>query len=149
MDPVTALGVACNALQLFEIAWKLVSGCQSIYRSEHGASEQSRILEAIANDILHLSEAIVLNDDCSSSLRELGRLSKQVASEMLDILNSLKVKVKGKHRMSGSFVAALKEIWHHDKIREFVELLQRLQSQATAHIQYLMYADLLSITRFG
>jgi hypothetical protein len=83
MDPVTALGVTCNALQLFETARKLVSGCQSIYRSEHGASEQSRMLEAIADDILHLSDAIVLNDDCSRPLQELRRLSKQVASEML------------------------------------------------------------------
>ena len=70
MDPVTALGVTCNALQLFETAWKLVSGCQSIYRSEHGASEQSRMLEAIADDILHLSDAIVLNDDGSRPLQE-------------------------------------------------------------------------------
>jgi hypothetical protein len=81
--------------------------------------------------------------------KKLKRLNKQVASEILDIITSLKVKVKGKHRMLGSFVAALKEIWHQDKIREFVELLQRLQSQATAHIQYLMmYADLFSITRY-
>jgi ethanolamine transporter EutH len=83
MDPVTALGVTCNALQLFETKWKLVPGCQSIYRSEHGASEQSRMLEAIADVILHLSDAIVLNDAFSRPLQELGRLSKQVASEML------------------------------------------------------------------
>lgn len=136
MDPVTALNATCNALQLFGIAWKLVSGYWEVLQSGHGASEQSQVLEAIAHDISQLSDAIVSNDDCSNSLQRLGRLSKQVASDMLDIINTLKV--KGKHRRLGSFVVTLKEVWHQDKIRQFVQLLQQLQSEATAHVQYLM-----------
>ena len=148
MDPATALNVTCNALQLFSIAWELASGCRSIYRSEHGASEQSRVLKAIADDISQRSDAIVFNDDCPDSLKRLGRLSKQVASDMLDVINTLKV--EGKHRRLKSFVVALKEIWYQDKIKGFVELLQRLQSEVTTHIQYLMkYIGFLSITGFS
>jgi len=79
MDPFTGLNVACNALQLFEVAWKLVSGARTIHGSQDGLSLSTETLDAVANDVAKLSGSIPAQGGWPQELQELSRTSAIVA----------------------------------------------------------------------
>jgi hypothetical protein len=136
MDPVTGLNVACNALQLFEVAWKLISGARAIHSSQDGSSLSTKTLDAVANDVAKLSGFILVQGNWPQELEELSRLSGTVAGKLSDLLSTLKA--KRPHRKWQSFRVALREIWTKDQVKEFTDQIHQLQTQSTTHIQFLM-----------
>jgi hypothetical protein len=136
MDPFTALSVSCNVLQLFDIAWKLLSETRTIYSSSDGATLGTRTLEVIAGEVDKLSDSIIARGTFPPGLQELCRLSATVAADLSAILNTLRV--KSTQSKWQSFRVALREIRTKRQIEEFTDRLQRLQTQVMANIQFLM-----------
>jgi hypothetical protein len=138
MEPVTALSVTCNALQLFDVAFKLVSGAKMVYDSPKGVTAETQRLEAIANNVTRLSNSIVIKDGFPPELRDLGRLSKGVAADLLDVLQNLKAKRLAIGKSWDSFRVALRTMWTKHQVNEFLHTIQQLQSQTVIAIQFLM-----------
>lgn len=136
MESAAILGVLCNSIQLLEVAWKLLSGARAIYRSQHGTSLSTKVLDAIANDVADLSVSISKQGNCSPELAELSRSSEAVASNLSDLLARLKTKQP--HSKWQSFRVALREVWTKEEAREFADQIHQLQAQSTTHIQYLI-----------
>lgn len=136
MDPLTALSTTCNALQLFEIAWKLVSGARDIYKSADGTTFSTKAVEAIADSVVKLSGSITADDDLPPELHDLNKLAQDVAGELSALLGEIKAKCP--HSKWHSFRAALKETWSKGQINEFTNRIQQLQIQTMASIQFLM-----------
>jgi len=136
LEPLAALGVASNVIQLVDFAVGLVADTSDIYKSAAGASGNSRTLEAIAQDASRLSDAIKLFDECPATLQALAVEAKEVADELLKTVKRLQV--SGRRRIWSSFMLALKETWNSKKIEAFAGRLEKLQSQLTSHIQFLV-----------
>ncbi|KAI1373952.1 hypothetical protein F4677DRAFT_455720 [Hypoxylon crocopeplum] len=138
MDPLTALSVTCNALQIFDVAWKLFSGARDIYLSPDGMSLRIKTFDAIANNVTKLSGSIAAQSNLTPELQELSQLSENVASDLSAILN--KLKARRPQSKWQSFRVALKEISASGQIKEFSHRIRQLQTQAMANIQFLIMA---------
>ena len=57
-DPITALGVAGNALQLAEYMGKLIVRTHAIYRSASEGTDDNAVLENIASRLQYLSSNV-------------------------------------------------------------------------------------------
>ena len=136
MDPITALSVTCNTLQLFDVAFKLVSGAKTVYNSPEGMTTETQSLEAIADNVTQLSNSIIMEDSFPPALKGVGRLSKGVAADLLNVLQNLKAKQP--YTKWESFKVALKTIWTKKQIQDFLNRIQQLQSQAVTTIQFLI-----------
>ncbi|RKP04824.1 hypothetical protein THASP1DRAFT_20642 [Thamnocephalis sphaerospora] len=136
MDPLTTLSTTCNALQLFQLAWKLVASSRDIYSSGDGTTLSTKAIEGVANAVTKLSDSVLGECDLPDELHELSRLSKDVAGKLSALL--CKVTAQCPHSKWQSFRAALKETWSKGQIREFTDQLQQLQIQAIASIQFLI-----------
>ncbi|KAK2616350.1 hypothetical protein QQS21_000784 [Conoideocrella luteorostrata] len=151
MDPLSGLSVACNGIQLFELAFKLVSGAKLVHDSAGGMTVGTQRLEAIANNVNQLSDGIITDKTSPKNLRELGDLSKSVASDLLIALEHLKSKQPS---TIGSFKAALQTIWKEKQIQELLGKIQQLQSLIMNSTQFLImnrqsqvYQEILAIQR--
>lgn len=134
MESVGILSVVCNALQLFDHAWKLFTKTKIIYRSADGAGDNSQTLQTIAEEIQGLSEKIMVDDTMDDDLKRLAEMSKSIAGDLFSVVDDLRV--KGKHRRWESFLVAVREAWHSDKMREFMERLKELQLHAVVVMSY-------------
>ena len=124
VDPWTALGAAGNIAQFVEYTCKVVLTTTSVYKS--GATETTTELTTIANDVERLSDAIGLDNSklYPSQLKNLAAQCKTLAADLVKALSRLRT--EGKHSRWGSFLVALKEIWKHSQISEFVNRLHSL-----------------------
>lgn len=136
MDPATALSVTCNGLQLFDVAVRLLSGAQDIYKSSDGATFNTVVIEAIADNVTKLNTSLKAQEELVPSLKQLTQLSSAVAGDLSDILRNLKT--RSPHNKWQSFKIALKEMWTKNQIEQFSNRLQQLQAQITANIQFLI-----------
>lgn len=135
MDPFTALGAATNALQLFEVGWKLISTAKSIYRSSEGLSERCQLLRDEVERISLLNNAIIVRDDFPEQLQRMIETGKIIAVDLRDILS--KLKAPEQHKKWNSLGIAVKELWVGRALSELSDRLRRLQRNATEYISFL------------
>ena len=134
MDGLAALGLASNIVQLVTFTSQLVVSASSIYRSPIGASENNIILSHAASDLSRLIDGIVASDaPCSEDMKQLSLRAKDVAQQVLDILNALIA--SGKKTRWKSFLVAAKEVTKHDKLTALTDTLSKLQIQMSLHLQ--------------
>ena len=81
MDPISVIGLAGNIVQFVDFTWKLIDEARSLYDSSTGASEENDLLELITKDLNDHYDNLTAPSRC-----------KDVASELLDILDTIKVK---------------------------------------------------------
>jgi len=134
-DPFTALGIASNVIQFVDFTWKLVIGSRTIYQSSEGASENNLVLRVILADVSRLSHKISTSGD-DSSLDDLARECKTIATRLIELLQQLTV--KGKRTKWRCFAVAMKEVWSKAEIDELSSRLARLQNQLTLNLQWLV-----------
>ncbi|KAJ6789580.1 hypothetical protein PWT90_07415 [Aphanocladium album] len=153
MDPLSGISIACNAIQLFEVAFKLASGAVSIYHSTDGMAAGTLCIESVASHVLQLSDEILVDKKAPAQLSKLAKQSKMVATDLLAVLHHLKSKRQSK---LGSFKAALQTLWNEKRIQEFLNDIQRLQSLIMTAAQFIMmsqqsdlYQEMQAITRIN
>ncbi len=135
MDPLSALGVASNVVQLVGFAWTVVSETNRLAKSASGLSADNETLEKIAADTIRLNNAIVVSDNISPELATLAAEAKDVAARLQSLIEELRLSKKSRWR---ALAAVSKDAWAKDKTDALSQTLMRLQTQITAHIQYLL-----------
>lgn len=131
MDPLTALGLASNVIQIVDVSTRIVSKGQSIYKSADGTLAENVDAEAVATDLnllntklqhsLEASKCTELLSHDDKSLMVLCGKCSALSNELLWKLN--KLKVTGKHRKWKSARQALKSVAGKDDVQRFANRL--------------------------
>ncbi|KAF4633849.1 hypothetical protein G7Y89_g4262 [Cudoniella acicularis] len=142
MDPLTALSLAGNAIQLVQFGTQIVSKCQEIYKSTSGVIIENWDIEAVSHDFQHLSSRLKL----SLRGRQPGCLTEDehalyavceqciaINDELVTYLNKLKVQGQG-HRRWKSFQRALKSVWSKKELDVLTKRLSAYRSQMDLHL---------------
>lgn len=138
-DPVAALGLAANIVQFVDFSHKLLSESRALYNSATGSSADNTVIEAVATDLDLLNAKLTAPSAAGAipeSMRSLASQCKDVASELLAVLD--KIKVKGPHRKWKSFVQALQSVWRKEEIDELVRRMERLRDEMHFRLQIMM-----------
>ena len=142
LDPLTALGVASNAVQLVEFSSRIVSRGQKIYKSNSGTLAESLELEAVTNSLLKTNNILEnslrsyeLHRPLVDEEKELKIICEGCESAGLELINALqKVKVQGKHRKWKSFRQALKSVYSKAQIDDLTNRLEGFRKLLDTHI---------------
>ena len=145
MDPVSALSLASNVIAFVDFSCKLVSQSRQIYRSVNGALSDKVIVESLAQDLVSLTtnlqkslqekgphafetfEEFYSGDDLA--LEDLCRRCRNIAGQLLDSLNKLKVREGSTHRSWESFKKALRATWNHEEMKLLADQLAEVRSE--------------------
>ncbi|KAE9364168.1 hypothetical protein N431DRAFT_563558 [Stipitochalara longipes BDJ] len=140
MDPLTAVGLAGNIISFLDVTSKVLSKARELYDSASGATLENDELESLTKNLKdladrarHKSVNTTRNGHLSLNITSetvLGNMSQQcikVADELLDILES--VKVKGDGRTLKSAVQAVKSVWKQGDIDAIQRRLDRISKQ--------------------
>ena len=137
MDPVSAVGLSGNVIQLVDFVCKLIQESRDIYTSASGlVGKGNSVLKEIAVDINRLTNQIRISPDHSGELRSLASKAQAVSQEILVTLQ--KLTVDGEKTRWKSFRAALKAVWTQDKLDEMSASLRDIQSQINMHLHTLL-----------
>ncbi|KAL6716077.1 hypothetical protein ACLMJK_005643 [Lecanora helva] len=135
MESLAALGLAANIVQFLDFGRKLVSGTLELCRSEDGTSSAGRALQIVTEDLnklcidlsQHGHSAYQSTNGGEAGLFELADSCKRLGQELIQRLNSLKV--KGANRRWKSFRQLLKSIWHAEEVSRYEKQLNHYRSQ--------------------
>lgn len=102
LDPLTAVSLASSVVQFTDFGIKLVRGSIELYHSADGVNAERSNLEYRINHVRKLADKINFplehNDDDGPTsrdekeLRELAKACKSIATDLLSVLDDLKVK---------------------------------------------------------
>ena len=139
MDPLSALSLASNIVQLVDVGTRVVSASFELYSSD-GISINGE-LECVMSDLVNICSALEQPHDhikgpkSSTSELQLIPLSKScktLGEELLTVLNSLKV--QSPHRKWQSFRQALKAVWKGKEIHRYRERITDLRSEISLRL---------------
>ncbi|KAH6667689.1 hypothetical protein B0J14DRAFT_601221 [Halenospora varia] len=133
-DPLTALGLASNIVQLVTFTSDLISKGREIYKSADGTLVENLELETITTSLQVLSNELVLPicergklTKTENQLQELCDGCKAVSGQLLDVIRG--IKAKGPHMRWNSFRQALNSVWREDEIEALETRLDRYRRQ--------------------
>jgi hypothetical protein len=134
LDPLTALGLASNIVQLITFTSDLVAKGRDIYQSTDGALVENLELEAITKSLRELSIEVVPPvsrgfplTKVEGQLQQLCEGCQNVADELLKVIQ--KLKTQGPHKGWTSFRQALNSVWREDEIQALSIRLERYRRQ--------------------
>jgi hypothetical protein len=135
-DPLTALSLASNILQLISFASDLISKGHEIYKSVDGKLVEHLELEAVTRSLRDLSRSLIeskLGDSTKKlshtdeQLLVLSRHCNVLAGELIDAIQRLKV---GEKKTAwNSFRQALRSVWNEEKIERLSDRLENYRRQ--------------------
>ncbi|KAI1739718.1 hypothetical protein F4680DRAFT_133863 [Xylaria scruposa] len=145
MESLVALGLASNIVQFVDFASKLIVSTRTLYKSTHQTSSNNLILRKVADDLTRLSDAIIVpNHPGDDSLRQLALNAKEVARDLLAVLDDLQI--KGKKTTWKSFLLALKEVRHNDIVVSITSSITTLQTQMMLQAQFQIKESITSLS---
>ncbi|OAP65750.1 hypothetical protein AYL99_01722 [Fonsecaea erecta] len=140
MDPLSALGLAGNIINIVDYSTKVVSRAKQLYGSATGATAENTELETLTKGLKSLidqtrnrpaenppRDRFRLSNAQGSALQGLARQCTQVADELLECLDS--VKVRSGRQPLRSATQAVKSIWKQDHIDSLQRRLDRISKQ--------------------
>jgi uncharacterized protein YfkK (UPF0435 family) len=140
MDPLTAVGLAGNIITFIDLSTKVVSRAKQLYESTSGATSENDELESLTKNLKDLDDRtrrkppntsrnghFSLNITSETVLDNISQQCIQVADELLETLES--VKVKGDGRTLKSAFQAVKTVWKQDSIDAIQRRLDRISKQ--------------------
>ena len=149
MDPLSALSLASNVVQLVDFGSRLISKSQEVYKSADGTSNVNGNLETITKDLTRICSSLIqpehyINKEQASvpeiALIPLCRSCKKLGDEFLSVLKTLKV--KGRHQKWSTVRQALRTAWKESTILSYEKRLGDFRSQIVAHlISILRYVN--------
>ena len=147
IDPLSALGVAGNVLQVIDFGFQLVADGNQIYHSSTGALEEDRAADELAKDLEGLTKRLAesQNDWTKSHgnlplepdevhLRNVCERCTEIAIELQRQLHKLRRHDGGKRRRLQSYKQALISVWRKDHIDAIATRLARYQQELDTHI---------------
>jgi N-terminal domain on NACHT_NTPase and P-loop NTPases len=137
MDPLTCLSLASAIVQFVDFGTKLISESREIYQSTRGLTKENNELENITADLSQLTSnlypyTLAKKVDKTPSpeelaLHDIAKTCKEVADELLAVLEDLKV--KGEHEKWESFKQAFRTVVRREKIEGLKSRLEGVQRQ--------------------
>jgi hypothetical protein len=108
MDPLTAVGLAGNIITFIDLSTKVISRTKQLYESASGATSENDELESLTRNLKDLADRtrrkpsntsrndhFSLNITSETVLDNISQQCIQVADELLETLESVKVKGDG------------------------------------------------------
>ncbi len=134
MDPISALSLACNVIQLVECSIETAKVCKELY--DDGSIDEHNRIEKYAADITaankDLQVALVNGRATSKPASKPSRIERAAqdastsANELKIALSRLKLsKSQGVRRLGGAFKSTLKTLITSGKIKALQERLER------------------------
>ena len=167
IDPLAALGLAGNVLQLIDFSFKLVSEGNKLYRSASGTLEENKAAEDLANDLSSLTTGVSqlqnkwieahgnasLEPD-EIQLRNICDRCTEIATELNLQLQKLKIEDGAKHRKLKSYKQALVLVWRKDAIDQVANRLEKYRQELNTQVLFGLrksaeQADVKSSTQFA
>lgn len=134
MDPISALSIACNVIQLVEFSIESAKVCKELYDS--GSIDENNRIEKYTAEITAANkdlQAALRSGKPASNLSRIERVAQDAfatANELKIALNRLKLsKAQGFRRLGGAFKSTLKTLITSGTIKK---LQQRLELQDAA-----------------
>jgi hypothetical protein len=140
MDPLTIAGLVGNIITFVDFSAKVLSRARQLYESTNGAIEENNELESLTKNLREIADQLQRDRTrnpqkgrFSAGLNRetvLNNLSQQcihVADELLESLDSIKIKGEGGTRKSA--VKAAKTVWKQDHIDSLQGRLDRISKQ--------------------
>ena len=140
MDPLTALGLAANIIQLVDYSTKVINGAREIYGSASGITEEHRSLQSIVIQMKELSSKLLPTTGTSRSDDEeaVCRVAAEcniISDQILELLGKIKPKnSKSKHQVA---LAAVKNKFREKGRSELEKRLVNCRSQLELHLNVL------------
>jgi ankyrin repeat protein len=166
LDPLTALGLAGNLIQVIQFSYDIVSEGNKIYHDASGVLTQNKAIEEVSSDLANLTETLKTKQDEWRAahgrtaldpeelrLRNLCDRCVEVAFELQIQLNKLKAK-EGRGKRLKSYKLALIAVWRKDEVEELERRLERYQKELDTRVligirQNLQDADVRSSEQFA
>lgn len=131
MDPLSAMSLACNIIQVIDFSTKVVNSCRQLYKD--GALSGNQDVEAMTKYHTSLRNHLDLpNQRSPDELLELGRKCSDTADDLIKELQKLKIKGPRKKREVAS--KAFKTFWKKDAIDEIWRRLCDYKKILDTHI---------------
>lgn len=141
LDPLTALGLASNIVQLITFTGSIISKSNEIANSAQGGTVENLELEAITANLQTLSSQIITprphHDEggresasvrqATTQLRELCEGCSEISQELLEVIRQIGGRKRSKNW--SSFRQALLSVWKEKKIEALSKRLERYRRQ--------------------
>lgn len=139
MEPVAALSLACNILQVVEFSTKVLSKSRQLRQSFSGILPENIELEQVVSHQRDLVQRLQKQASTTTanvqgqtyggatSLASLAKLCIETTNELLDVLERLKV--RGNRTRWKSFRQAVKSLWKKEKVEEVLGRLQLIRDE--------------------
>jgi hypothetical protein len=136
MDPLTALGLASNVIQVVDFSIKIVSKGRQIYKSADGALVETVDLEAVTTNFTIINEKLrkSMPVGLGSPLLDVCQRCQNTADELLMGLE--KQKIQGNKTKWKSARAALRTLWSKEVVEDLEVRLESLQAQLRTHLLF-------------
>ena len=143
MEALAAVGLAGNILQFLDFTHDTISKSRQIRTSISGTLKEHADLKGLTADLKDLSGRLQTSSGpVDLVLEQLCSRCREVADELLEVLESLRV--KGKHTRFQSLRKALKVLWGKEKLRILEERLAGFRHELNLHITGAEVSLLLS-----
>ncbi|KAI9764415.1 MAG: hypothetical protein M1840_008438 [Geoglossum simile] len=140
MDPLAAAGLAGNIITFVDFSTKVLSRARQLNESASGATAENDELESLTKNLKGLADRtrrrpsempqkdhFRLNITSEAILDSLSQQCIQVADELLETLDSVKVKGDGRARRNA--IQAVKTVWKQGHIDTLQRRLDRISKQ--------------------
>ena len=132
-DPIVTLGVASNVLQLGQIAVQLIKAAYRVHQND-GAFEGHTNIANATSRMMTLCDRIRMNAENSpnADMEDLYNTYNDVATELLDILE--KLKVQGRSSVWKCLRKVLKSAWREEQVRHQGERLRAMEHEMSLQV---------------
>ncbi|KAI7158770.1 hypothetical protein KC349_g4614 [Hortaea werneckii] len=146
MDPLSALSIGAAVLQFVDFGSRLLVNGYDAYHSVAGATTDNLELEKITQDLSSLCLALEFNHVTSSRVlsrdeKDLLKLAldcRELASSLVQLLQSLKVKSGTRHRSWESIRQAIRSVWKKSEIEDLQARLERIRNEMDSRLLELI-----------
>ncbi|ROW11192.1 hypothetical protein VMCG_01135 [Cytospora schulzeri] len=162
MDPLSAIGLACNILNFIEVTKGIISSTKQLV--QRGAREEYIELDVLTRDLQawvvritppsHIPGSSLSPEE--QSICSLGSQCSQVAADLLGVLETLRVTKKdGACLHVESFYKALVAAWKQEEVERLRKRLDRISTSIQRELatydrkKILRRLDELDVTGFG
>jgi hypothetical protein len=133
MDPLTALGLAWNIIQIIDFASKLAATVHEINNSATGATAENETLESLSRETKYSTERLaqsltlsLLTKDEKAALLECTTRCGDVSNEVLGTL--VKMKASNPRSIRQTFRAAANVFWYSGQKKNLINKLEKCQN---------------------
>lgn len=161
LDPFTSLGVAAAIVQFVDFGSKLVVEGYGAYKSAEGAPQEVIDTQKLAKDLESLCEQLatlppadaIRYSQNETQLQSVARKCQELAKDLFNLLDALKIDTKGLIRRWDAVRQAVKRVWKRGKIEKLQKELGNVRAQVNTHllatIQYVRTTTRSDVWHYG